>query len=239
VAIKWFVFTPPVKTPLGVDCEILATQAGRGTRGNQADLRLYNSIPLDSRAVNLGSKKERTDLITDWAALSQKEAIEVQQALSLIDDEVETRLRRLQAASQAPAPAQQDPRPQIDVASDIAPPVDALEAALLACADTPLYQRGRFLCHVGKGAPKLKWLQRPPDMPQILLTSAAHLRELASRAATFRVEDARTQTLHTSTPPKGLDHGVGHFRPLSITRQRHWLTYHFIAMRYEGLCQVF
>ena len=28
----------------------------------------------------------------------------------------------------------------------------------------------------------------------------------------------------------GLDHGVGHFRPLSITRQRHWLTYHFIAM---------
>ena len=37
----------------------------------------------------------------------------------------------------------------------------------------------------------------------------------------------------------GLDHGVGHFRLLSITRQRHWLTYHFIATRHEGLCQVF
>ena len=37
----------------------------------------------------------------------------------------------------------------------------------------------------------------------------------------------------------GLDHGVGHFRPLSITRQRHVLAYHFIAMRHEGLCQVF
>ena len=37
----------------------------------------------------------------------------------------------------------------------------------------------------------------------------------------------------------GLDHGVGHFRPLSITQQRHWLTYHFIAMRREDLCQVF
>jgi hypothetical protein len=37
----------------------------------------------------------------------------------------------------------------------------------------------------------------------------------------------------------GLDHGVGHFRSLSITRQRHWLTYHFIATRHEGLCQVF
>ena len=40
-------------------------------------------------------------------------------------------------------------------------------------------------------------------------------------------------------PNVGLDHGVGHFRPLSITRQRHWLAYHFIAMRHEGLCQVF
>jgi hypothetical protein len=38
---------------------------------------------------------------------------------------------------------------------------------------------------------------------------------------------------------KGLDHRAGHFRPLSITRQRHWLAYHFIAMRHEGLCQVF
>jgi hypothetical protein len=37
----------------------------------------------------------------------------------------------------------------------------------------------------------------------------------------------------------GLDHGVGHFRLLSITQQRHLLAYHFIAMRHEGLCQVF
>jgi hypothetical protein len=28
-------------------------------------------------------------------------------------------------------------------------------------------------------------------------------------------------------------------RPLSITRQRPWLAYHVIAMRHEGLCQVF
>ena len=37
----------------------------------------------------------------------------------------------------------------------------------------------------------------------------------------------------------GLDHGVGHFRPLSITRQRHLLAYHGIAMSCEGLCQWF
>src|SRR5713101_8417218 len=34
----------------------------------------------------------------------------------------------------------------------------------------------------------------------------------------------------------GLDHGVGHFRPLSITRQRHLLAYHGIAMSCESLC---
>jgi len=36
-------------------------------------------------------------------------------------------------------------------------------------------------------------------------------------------------------PTDGLDHGVGHFRLLSITRQRHY----GIAMSHEGLCQVF
>jgi hypothetical protein len=33
----------------------------------------------------------------------------------------------------------------------------------------------------------------------------------------------------------GLEHGVGHFRLLSITQQRHLLAYHFMAMRHEGL----
>ena len=37
----------------------------------------------------------------------------------------------------------------------------------------------------------------------------------------------------------GLDHGVGHFRSLSITRQGHLLAYHGSAVSREGLCQVF
>jgi hypothetical protein len=37
----------------------------------------------------------------------------------------------------------------------------------------------------------------------------------------------------------GLDHGVGHFRSLSITRQRRLLAYHGIAVSHEVLCQVF
>ena len=47
-----------------------------------------------------------------------------------------------------------------------------------------------------------------------------------------------TPWLHQDTTT-GLDHGVGHFRSLSITQQRHWLTYRFIAARQESLCQVF
>ena len=36
----------------------------------------------------------------------------------------------------------------------------------------------------------------------------------------------------------GLDHGVGHFRPLSITRQRHLVAYHGMAMSHASLWQV-
>ena len=43
----------------------------------------------------------------------------------------------------------------------------------------------------------------------------------------------------TDIPPLGLDHGVGHFRPLSITRQRHLLAYHGTARSHASLCQVF
>ena len=52
-------------------------------------------------------------------------------------------------------------------------------------------------------------------------------------------EDADAAFVRYVREKIGLDHGVGHFRPLSITRQRHLLAYHFIAMSHEGLCQVF
>ena len=45
--------------------------------------------------------------------------------------------------------------------------------------------------------------------------------------------------VHVIEVPFGLDHGVGHFRSLSITLQRHLLVYHGIAMRSEDLRQVF
>jgi hypothetical protein len=37
----------------------------------------------------------------------------------------------------------------------------------------------------------------------------------------------------------GLDHGVGHFRPLSITQQRHLLAYHGTAMNQQVYVKYF
>jgi hypothetical protein len=60
----------------------------------------------------------------------------------------------------------------------------------------------------------------------------------------FDITDATEHTLpgpleNLLNLKSGLDHGVGHFRPLSLTRQRHLLVYHGTAMSPEGLCQVF
>jgi transposase len=65
------------------------------------------------------------------------------------------------------------------------------------------------------------------DLKQVLLSLGVSSDGLPLRLG---VRDGNTS---------GLDHGVGHLRSLSITRQRHWLTSHFIATRQEGLCQVF
>ncbi len=37
----------------------------------------------------------------------------------------------------------------------------------------------------------------------------------------------------------GLDHGIGHLRPLGLTRHRPLLAYHYMAISHEGLRQVF
>src|SRR6266568_350260 len=76
-----------------------------------------------------------------------------------------------------------------------------------------------------------------------LITSAEGL-EPVKEIRTFRTMTADLLALadwlqEAGCTHVGLDHGVGHFRPLSITRQRHLLAYHGIAMSCEGLCQGF
>ena len=163
MALKtFFVLYPPITVPFGAGFEICVSQAGRGSRGNQAEIALYNGVRQDGQFINLGSKKEKQDLITDWAGLSGQDVQEVRQALNQAEDTIEDRLRKIQGTGQPPAQASTDPRPLIEVGSDITPPVDALEAALLACPETPLYQRGRFLCHIGQGAAKTQMAATPP-----------------------------------------------------------------------------
>ena len=67
--------------------------------------------------------------------------------------------------------------------------------------------------------------------PRRLLASSAEVLWRGAEAA--GVADAMIEAL------LGLDHGVGHFRPFSLTRQRRLLAYHDIAISHEGLCQVF
>jgi hypothetical protein len=77
--------------------------------------------------------------------------------------------------------------------------------------------------------------------------SAANVRDtLCTDPNTYSIDDLYQESSYGQLwftgdvyGPYGLDHGVGHLRALSITRQRHWLTSHFIATRQEGLCQVF
>jgi transposase-like protein len=75
-----------------------------------------------------------------------------------------------------------------------------------------------------------------PEVKQQIVEMAMHASGIRDTA---RVLHVSTNTVMTELKKKGLDHGVGHFRPLSITRQRHLLAYHCIAMRHEGLRQVF
>ena len=71
-----------------------------------------------------------------------------------------------------------------------------------------------------------------------VLQACPHLQHLAIwGTGTDNVDLAAAQA--AGIVVTGLDHGVGHFRPLSIARQRHLLVYHGIAMRSEDLCQVF
>jgi hypothetical protein len=84
------------------------------------------------------------------------------------------------------------------------------------------------------GEPQNRGPGRPPK-------ATASLEQLEQEAEVARQEHQRisAQREQVAQSIRGLDHGVGHFRPLSITRQRHLLAYHGIAMSYEGLCQVF
>ena len=91
--------------------------------------------------------------------------------------------------------------------------------------------------HIGQDAPR--------EYGRAAHTKMGPAKRWQKRGRHPKVDGGRTSPCAGATPyvlayrERGLDHGVGHFRPLSITRQRHLLAYHGIAMSCEGLCQVF
>jgi putative DNA primase/helicase len=71
-------------------------------------VKLYNGVLQDAQTVTFGVKQERESLATDWASLSGIVVDEVKHALLDIEDQVETALRQLEAASHT-APGPRDP----------------------------------------------------------------------------------------------------------------------------------
>src|SRR5215471_18427217 len=114
--------------------------------------------------------------------------------------------------------------------------------------ETSRPQRGCHVPHRQETLGELASLRREPDTlsreplispdPHSKKDSHCHTRPLMHNDASTKASQMFNSTPTFPRRDFGLDHGVGHFRPLSITRHRHLLTYHGTAMSQEGLCQV-
>jgi hypothetical protein len=150
--------------------------------------------------VALTQRTEQRALITTLADTSQLPPESIKAALLALQTKVDLwRVTRDQASPRAPAP--DATRPTITVDSDMEPPVTALEQLLHAAGHLGVYQRGRSICEIQKAGPAPKWLHRPPDLPRIAPSSAAHLRELASKVACFDLVNPRTHRITRDLPP--------------------------------------
>lgn len=80
--------------------------------------------------------------------------------------------------------------------------VDEGQKALLALPKAPMiYQRAHMLTVIGRGAKPPRWLRRVPDLPMMLPASAAHLQELAAKAARWEQWDERKEDWKQVLPP--------------------------------------
>src|SRR2546422_4298371 len=80
---------------------------------------------------------------------------------------------------------------------------------------------------------------------ELRLSSMLRRRSCEKRGASATLTHVHVHQLRPTTNSDklsealyGLDHGIGHLRPLSITWQHHLLAYHDIAMSHAGLGQV-
>jgi hypothetical protein len=92
--------------------------------------------------------------------------------------------------------------PVIQITTDMTAVVNATQAAILALPEGPyLFQRARQLCVIGREVRPPQWLHRPPQAPVILPAGMAHVRELATQAATWTKYDKRQKAWEPALPP--------------------------------------
>lgn len=95
-----------------------------------------------------------------------------------------------------------NPLPTIEITTKMEDIVDSTEAAIRVLPHGPhLFQRARQLVCIARTAPAPKWLRRPAEMPVIMTATLAHVRELASMAATWEKYDKRSHALEPALPP--------------------------------------
>jgi hypothetical protein len=92
--------------------------------------------------------------------------------------------------------------PVIRLSTQMTRLVDETQRAILARPHGPhLFQRARQLCLIARGVQPPKWLRRLPDTPVIIAADPAHLRELATQAATWEKYDKRAKSWEPALPP--------------------------------------
>src|SRR6202040_1007162 len=101
-------------------------------------------------------------------------------ALLKLNTQVDLWWHHRQTTHAAPRLFPDDPRPILQVESDMEPPTNELEHLLITAPHVSLYQRGRTLCEIRHSGPSPKFLHRPIDLPRVAPASASRIRELAS-----------------------------------------------------------
>jgi hypothetical protein len=201
---KPIVIEPALHCDIDPAWKVVATQV----LGKRIVVELWETVQgqntqHEMEEVALTERNEQRALIATFADTSHLAPDVIKAALLALQTKVDLwRVAREQASPSVPPP--DATRPTITVGSDMEPPVTALEQLLNAARHLGIYQRGRYLCEIQEAGPAPKWLHRPPDLPRIAPSSAAHLRELASKVACFDVVNPRTLRSIRDLPPAWL-----------------------------------
>jgi hypothetical protein len=172
--------------------------------GRASVIKVGKALAIKTKLLRVVAVPAPYKDVTDWvhAGATRAELDALVQAQAPFENDSQHRHAAPQGAPGQPLA----PKPDIYIGPDIERVVNEAQAALLAFSDTPIvYQRARALCVISRGGNPPKWLHRPQDTPVIIDASAAHLWELAGRAAHWWKHDKRGrrgEEWEEALPPK-------------------------------------